>query len=96
MDSRQSFGKSLKAIRAAKGLTQEDFSGVSSRTYLSTLERGLKSPTLDKIEDLCETLEVHPLSLLVLTYLNAQNNKRLDTFLKKIETEIKALQLEHS
>ena len=92
MDSRQGFGKSLKAIRAAKGLTQEDFSSVSSRTYLSTLERGLKSPTLDKIEALCETMEVHPLSLLVLTYLNTQKNKRLDTLLNKIESEVKALQ----
>ena len=92
MDSRQGFAKSLKTIRAAKGLTQEDFSAVSSRTYLSTLERGLKSPTLDKINDLCETLEIHPLSLLVLTYLNTQKNKRLDILLKKIEKEVNALQ----
>lgn len=92
MDSRQGFGKSLKIIRAAKGLTQEDFSSVSSRTYLSTLERGLKSPTLDKIEDLCETLAVHPLSLLVLTYLNTQKKMKLDSLLKKIEIEVKELQ----
>jgi transcriptional regulator with XRE-family HTH domain len=91
MNTRQGFGKSLKMIRAAKGLTQEDFSTVSSRTYLSTLERGLKSPTLEKIEDLCETLEVHPLSLLVITYLNAQNSKNLDKLLKKVEAEVKAL-----
>jgi len=92
MDSRQGFAKSLRAIRTARGLTQEDFSSVSSRTYLSTLERGLKSPTLDKIESLCDTLDVHPLSLLVLTYLNTQKNKRLDSLLKKIENEVKALQ----
>jgi transcriptional regulator with XRE-family HTH domain len=92
MDSRQGFGKSLKTIRAAKGLTQEDFSSVSSRTYLSTLERGLKSPTLDKIEALCETLDVHPLSLLVLTYLNTQKKMKLDSLLKKIEMEVKELQ----
>jgi len=92
MDSRQSFGKSLRLVRTAKGLTQEDFSTVSSRTYLSTLERGLKSPTLDKIEALCDTLDVHPLSLLVLTYLHTQKNKRLDSLLKKIEKEVKALQ----
>ena len=88
MDSRQGFGKSLKIIRAAKGLTQEDFSAVSSRTYLSTLERGLKSPTLDKIEDLCETLGVHPLTLLTLTYLNTQKTTRLATLFKRIEKEI--------
>jgi len=92
MDSRQGFAKSLRAIRTTKGLTQEDFSAVSSRTYLSTLERGLKSPTLDKIEALCDTLDVHPLSLLVMTYLNSGKNKRLDHLLKKIEREVSALQ----
>lgn len=92
MDSRQGFAKSLRAVRTAKGLTQEDFSTVSSRTYLSTLERGLKSPTLDKIEALCDTMDVHPLSLLVLTYLHTEKNKRLDSLLKKIEKEVIALQ----
>lgn len=92
MDSRQGFAKGLKAARAARGLTQEDFSSVSSRTYLSTLERGLKSPTLEKIEALCETLDIHPLSLLALTYLNTQKNKRLDSLLKKIEKEVTELQ----
>ncbi len=95
MDSRQAFGKSLKAIRTTRGLTQEAFSTVSSRTYLSTLERGLKSPTLDKIEALCETMDVHPLTLLALTYLNTQKNKRLDSLLKKIEKEAAALQKEN-
>lgn len=95
MDSRQAFGKSLKAIRTARGLTQEDFSTVSSRTYLSTLERGLKSPTLDKIEALCETMDVHPLTLLALTYLDTQKNKRLDSLLKKVEKEAAALQKEN-
>lgn len=92
IDNRKGFAEGLKTARAAKGLTQEDFSEVSSRTYLSTLERGLKSPTLEKIEALCETMEIHPLSLLTLTYLNAQKNKRLDSLLKKIEKEVMALQ----
>ena len=92
MDSRQAFGKSLKVVRMARGLTQEDFSTVSSRTYLSTLERGLKSPTLDKIEALSEAMDVHPLTLLAITYLNTQKNKRLDHLLKRIEQEVTALQ----
>lgn len=58
----------LRRIRKARGLSQEAFSDVSSRTYLSSLERGLKSPTLNKIEDVCAVLDVHPLTLLVLAY----------------------------
>jgi len=55
-------------ISDTTGLSQDAFSDVSSRTYLSSLERGLKSPTLNKIEDICAVLDVHPLTLLVLAY----------------------------
>jgi transcriptional regulator with XRE-family HTH domain len=58
----------LKVARTAKELTQEDFALVSSRTYLSTLERGMKSPTLNKLEDLAQVLEIHPLTLMALAY----------------------------
>lgn len=47
----------MKASSKARGLSQEAFSDVSSRTYLSSLERGLKSPTLNKIEELCEVMK---------------------------------------
>ena len=62
----------LRRIRKARGLSQEAFSDVSSRTYLSSLERDLKSPTLNKLAELCEVMEVHPLTLLTLAY--AGNN----------------------
>ncbi|WP_019575447.1 helix-turn-helix domain-containing protein [Curvibacter lanceolatus] len=58
----------LKAARAARGLTQEDFGLVSSRTYLSVLERGIQSPTLAKLELLAQTLKIHPLTLLTMAY----------------------------
>ena len=92
MDSRQTFGKALQQIRKTRNLTQEDFSAVSSRTYLSTLERGLKSPTLEKIEMLCQTMDVHPLTLLTLTYLQGQKGNHLDKLQKKIEKEIIRIQ----
>lgn len=63
-----SFAKALKTVRKARGLSQEAFSDVSSRTYMSTLERDLKSPTLSKLAELCEVMDVHPLTLLMLAY----------------------------
>lgn len=68
MDVKKAFGIALKKIRKSKGFTQEDFSTISSRTYLSTLERGVKSPTLEKIEQLCLQMGVHPLTLIAATY----------------------------
>lgn len=69
------FGAALRTARKAKKMTQEDFEGVSSRAYLSLLERGRRSPTLTMIEGLAEELKIHPLTLLALTYVQADPAK---------------------
>lgn len=68
MELKQAFGASLKKLRSERKLSQEDFSDVSSRTYLSTLERGLKSPTIEKVDELASVMDVHPLTILVGCY----------------------------
>jgi transcriptional regulator with XRE-family HTH domain len=68
MELHRAFGKALRRQRKAKGMSQEAFTRVSSRTYLSELERGLKNPTVDKIEELASTMGIHPLTLLVDCY----------------------------
>ncbi|MCP3849853.1 MAG: helix-turn-helix transcriptional regulator [Gammaproteobacteria bacterium] len=88
MDLKRAFGKALKQVRTHRGLSQEAFSVISSRTYLSTLERGVKSPTLDKIEVIAGKMEVHPVTLLVMTYLQDNKSESLDDFLKMIESEV--------
>ena len=90
MDLRQAFAKALKTFRTARGLTQEDFSDVSSRTYLSTLERGLKSPTIDKLQALAKVLNVHPVTILVLSYNNAEDSP-VDELLAKVKQEFRAV-----
>ena len=70
------FGAGLQLARKSRGLTQEDFSIVSSRTYLSSLERGLKSPTISKLEELASVIGIHPLSLLALAYLPSDEPER--------------------
>ncbi|WP_428610600.1 helix-turn-helix domain-containing protein [Sedimenticola sp.] len=76
MAKKTTLGSALQTARKARGLSQEAFSDVSSRTYLSTLERGLKSPTLKKLEELCEVLDLHPLTLLLLSYTSNQKQAR--------------------
>lgn len=68
MASKNSFPAALRIVRKARDLSQEAFSDVSSRTYVSSLERGLKSPTLAKLTELCEVLDIHPMTLLTLAY----------------------------
>ncbi len=91
MNIKEAFARALKQARKARGLTQEDFSDVSSRTYISTLERGLKSPTIDKLDDLGKIIGLHPISLLTLTYLIKSGEKNPADFLKQISDDIKSV-----
>jgi transcriptional regulator with XRE-family HTH domain len=82
--------KALKTVRKARGLSQEAFSDVSSRTYMSTLERDLKSPTISKLAELCDVMEVHPLTLLTLAYAGDSTNQA-DELLARVRQELEAL-----
>lgn len=88
MELKNAFGLALRDIRLSRKLTQEDFSGVSSRTYLSTLERGMKSPTLEKIDELASVMGIHPLTLLVRCYLNADPSLEATEVLQRIQSEL--------
>lgn len=87
MDHKQAFGLALRKHRNHSGLSQEAFSNISSRTYLSTLERGLKSPTLEKIEQLSQTMGIHPVTLVVDTYLMNSEGTTLNELLESISKE---------
>ena len=90
MAARYSLAKALKTVRKARGLSQEAFSDVSSRTYMSTLERDLKSPTLHKLTELCGVMEIHPLTLLALAYAG-DNPRKADELLAKVRRELEAV-----
>lgn len=90
MAAAYSLAKALKTVRKARGLSQEAFSDVSSRTYLSTLERDLKSPTISKLAELCEVMEVHPLTLLTLAYAG-EDKRKTQQLLVQIQKELDAI-----
>ena len=85
-----SLAKALKTVRKARGLSQEAFSDVSSRTYMSSLEREQKSPTLHKLTELCEVMEVHPLTLLTLAYAG-DSTRKADQLLAQVRQELEAV-----
>ena len=71
-------------------MSQEAFSDVSSRTYMSSLERDQKSPTMHKLTELCEVMEVHPLTLLTLAYAG-DNTRKADELLVQVRKELISL-----
>ncbi|HAS1000870.1 MULTISPECIES: helix-turn-helix domain-containing protein [Pseudomonadota] len=80
----------LRRIRKARGLSQEAFSDVSSRTYLSSLERDLKSPTLNKLAELCGVMEVHPLTLMTLAYAG-DSERKINQLLEQVRQELNGI-----
>lgn len=96
MEFRHAFAKALRKARRSRGLTQEDFSDVSSRTYLSTLERGQKSPTLEKIDVISQTIGIHFLSLLTLACVYSGKEEDVESLLARIRLEIDSVHQEES
>ncbi|WP_082079407.1 helix-turn-helix domain-containing protein [Cupriavidus basilensis] len=90
MAAKNSLATAIRTARKARGLSQEAFSDVSSRTYMSSLERDLKSPTLHKLTELCEVMEVHPLTLLTLAYAGDSPHKA-DQLLAQVRQELEAI-----
>ena len=58
----KAFGGQLQRARKAAKMTQEElaFRAELDRTYISLLERGLKSPTLTTFFRLCRVLDQQP------------------------------------
>ncbi|WP_367599201.1 helix-turn-helix domain-containing protein [Pseudomonas fulva] len=69
MTLKASFASVLRALRCKRNITQKDFADTTSRTYLSKLEPGKSSITLDKLEQVSERLGLSPLTLLTLTLI---------------------------
>ncbi|WP_238261898.1 helix-turn-helix domain-containing protein [Cupriavidus pauculus] len=91
MTLRQNFGSALRTVRRFRKVPQEALDVVSSRTYVSSLERGLKSPTLDKIDSIADALNVHPLTLVALAYLRTRSQTEQQSILANVESQLREL-----
>lgn len=62
MTIEKAVGEELRFYRTKKGMSQENlgFEASLHRTYISLIERGLKSPTINAFVRLCDALEISP------------------------------------
>lgn len=90
MSLKTSFAAVLKAMRLARGLSQKKLAEVSSRTYVSKLERGQSSPTLEMITALSAPLGVSPLTFIAMT-LGAETGQSLSALVSRVEIELEEL-----
>ena len=66
MDMRKLVGRNVRAVRRARGMTQEQLAETSgfSQQYISDLERGRRNPTVVSLYELAEALKSTPVELL--------------------------------
>jgi len=66
MSIREDFARNLRKLRHARGLSQEALAHEAGidRTYISALERGVYSATLDMVAKIATVLGVEPATLL--------------------------------
>lgn len=88
MDSKAAFGKALKKARDVRRHTQEDFGEGSSRTYISAIERGIYSPTVDKLMTFSKILDLHPLTLIALTCKELEPGLTDNELLERLSFEL--------
>lgn len=58
---------------------------------MSVLENGRKKPSVDKIDSLANAIGVHPLTILTLSYLIANEDLSLADLQKKVSDELSTL-----
>lgn len=60
MNIKQKFGNKIKELRKSKNLSQEKLANLAEidRTYLPTIEKGLRNVSIEVIEKLAIALEV--------------------------------------
>jgi transcriptional regulator with XRE-family HTH domain len=60
MDVRRQLGFNVKALRAERGLSQEElaFESRLHRTYISGVERGIRNPTVTVVRKIADALKV--------------------------------------
>ena len=66
MPMRRAFAVTLRALRKAKGMSQDEFSEAMGRHYTSWLENGNSSVTLDKLIGIAAVLKIEPLVMIAL------------------------------
>ena len=84
MDVAKAFGMTLQRCRHKAELSQEllaEKAGID-RTYVSLLERGLRTPTLQTIVEIAKALQVSPVDLVSATMEETNETRRRDPNLR--------------
>lgn len=86
MDTTHALGQAIKWHRTKLALSQETMG--TSQSYVSDIERGLKSLSVEKLEEFADAMGVHPLSILTKCYLLKNSSISLEDLFDRVANEI--------
>ncbi|KQP12389.1 hypothetical protein ASF45_31930 [Pseudorhodoferax sp. Leaf265] len=62
--------------------------------HVSRIERGTSDPTFGKLEALAQVMNVHPVTVLALSYLKRPHPRDLQALFDRVSAEVEALGIE--
>jgi transcriptional regulator with XRE-family HTH domain len=86
LELKRAIGTSIKSYRLKREIPQENLG--PSQPYISNLEAGRGSASIDKIEQMADVLGVHPMSIIFAGYLRSNEDANRDQLFERIRIEL--------
>lgn len=86
---KRAIGEALKSYRTIRGVSQESLG--PSQPYISNIEAGRGSASVDKIEQMANILGVHPVSVILAGYLASSEDAEREQVISRIRDELKEI-----
>lgn len=86
LELKRAIGISIKSYRLKRNIPQETLG--PSQPYISNLEAGRGSASIDKIEQMADVLGVHPVSIIFASYLASSEDANKEQLLERIRVEL--------
>lgn len=86
LELKRAIGTSIKSYRLKRNISQEGLG--ASQPYISNLEAGRGSASIEKIEQMADVLGVHPMSIIFAGYLTSIEDANRDQLFERIRIEL--------
>lgn len=86
--TKANIGRALIQLRAARRVTQEDLLFAVSRRHVGRIEQGHQVPSIHVIENLAESLRIHPMTLIAMAYSQDPGVQSVDQVLQAVKSDM--------
>lgn len=87
MELNEALGRALKELRTDRGISQEKVG--ASQSYVSDVERGLKSISIEKLDEFASVIGVHPATILLRGYVLMAEADVKEQLLARVGSELR-------